>query len=199
MSMPVTSRALLKPVHVLILLVLAATAALLPAGTAAADHIEGTACGVSMRCAGHEHWPRMAMDDVQRAAKWRGTTLRGKPGTTDELLGWHGSDRLFGGDRADVLWADHVGDGQPTRQWDRIWGGDGGDFIYSARGRNTIYAGRGNDAIKTRYGRGVLDCGPGRDIVYVPRSRRKNWTYRNCERFDGRSESRRGEGIKPLP
>ena len=92
-----------------------------------------------------------------------------------------------------------MGTGQPTAQWDRIWGGDGNDFIYSARGRNTIYGGPGNDAIKARYGRGVVNCGPGRDIVHLPRSRRKNWTFTSCEKFEFRSESAIGRGLKPLP
>jgi hypothetical protein len=190
---------MLRALRPLAPVVVAISAPLLPAGAADADHIEGTSCGASVKCAGHEHWPRMTMDDVQRADKWHGSALRGKPNNTDELLGWHGSDRLFGHDQADVLWADHVGEGQPKGQWDRIWGGDGGDFIYSSRGRNTIYAGPGNDAIKTRYGRGRLDCGAGRDVVYVPKSRRRNWTFRNCEKYDGRSEAQRGGGIKPLP
>jgi hypothetical protein len=169
------------------------------ASVSRASHIKGTSCNTTAKCAGHEYWPRMTNDDVQRASENRGTTLRGKPDNSDELLGWHGSDYLYGEDKADVLWADHVGTGQPTRQWDRIWGGSGDDFIYSARGRNTIYAGTGNDAIKARYGRGVLDCGPGRDIVHLPRSRRKNWTFKSCEAFEYRSESVTGRGLKPLP
>ena len=113
----------------------------------------------------------MTNGDVQTAPQNRGATLRGKPGHSDELLGWHGSDHLYGGD----------------------------DFIYSARGRNTIYGGPGNDAIKARYGRGVVNCGPGRDIVHVPRSRRNNWTFKNCEKYEFRSEAVTGHGLKPLP
>ena len=140
----------------------------------------------------------MTLDDVQKAPQWSGATLRGKPNNSDELLGWHGSDTLYGLDLADVLWADHVGTGQPTTQWDRIYGGAGNDFIYSSRGRNTIDAGPGNDAIKIRYGRGVLDCGPGRDIYNVPRSRKGRWKIRNCEKVDYRTERERGGGVQPL-
>jgi len=168
------------------------------AAVSQADHIAGSACTKST-CAGHEFWPRMTQDDVQKTPENKGGTLRGKPGNSDELLGWHGSDYLYGEEQSDVLWADHVGTDQPTTQWDRIWGGGGNDFIYSARGRNTIYGGPGNDAIKARYGRGLVDCGPGRDIVHVPRTRRKNWTFRNCEQYEARSESATGRGLRPLP
>ena len=182
------------------LLVAVLLAALVGFGSVShANHISGTSCGTSAQCAGHEYWPKMTTDDVQTTPQNRGGTLRGKPGNSDELLGWHGSDYLYGEDKADVLWADHVATGQPTAQWDRIWGGEGNDFIYSARGRNTIYGGPGNDAIKARYGRGVVDCGPGRDIVHVPKSRRTNWTFKSCEKFEFRSESATGQGLKPLP
>ncbi|MDP1848118.1 MAG: hypothetical protein Q8K79_10035 [Solirubrobacteraceae bacterium] len=179
-------------------LAFAALGALSLASVAAADHIEGTSCGTSAKCADHDGWPRMTLDDVQTAAQSRGTTLRGKPDNSDELLGWHGSDTLWGYGRADVLWGDHIGTGQPTTQWDRIYGGPGNDFIYSSRGRNTIDAGPGNDAIKIRYGRGVLNCGPGRDVYNVPRSRKSRWKIRNCEKVDYRTEAQRGGGLKPL-
>jgi Ca2+-binding RTX toxin-like protein len=180
-------------------LTLAALGALSIGSVAGADHIEGTSCGTTAKCADHDGWPKMTLDDVQTAAMNRGTILRGKPNNSDELLGWHGSDRLYGYDLADVLWADHQGTGQPTTQWDRIYGGAGNDFIYSSRGRNTIDAGPGNDAIKIRYGRGVLDCGPGRDIYNVPRSRKSRWKIRNCEKVDYRTEAERGRGLMPLP
>lgn len=167
-------------------------------GVAVADHIEGTSCNNTKKCADHKYWPKMTLDDVKTASP-SGSTLRGSKTRSNELLGWHGSDKIYGGNKADVLWADHVGTGQPTSQWDRIWGEDGDDFIYSARGRNTIYGGAGNDAIKIRYGRGLVDCGPGRDVIGVPKSRKKNWTIRNCEVIDTKTEAQRGGGLKPLP
>lgn len=172
------------------------------AGTASvstANHIKSSPCSSASACAGHEFWPKMTSDDVQRTPQNRGGTLRGKPGNSDELLGWHGSDILFGGDKADVLWADHVGTGQPATQRDQVYGGPGDDFIYSARGRNILEGGPGNDAIKARYGRGTVNCGPGRDIVHLPRKRRKNWKFISCERFEYRSESKAGRGLKTLP
>jgi len=167
-------------------------------GLAFADHIAGTSCGSSRSCAGHQFWPTMSLNDIQKADEYRGTTLTGKQNKSNELLGWHGSDTLTGGTKSDILWADHEGDGQPTGQWDRIYGGEGSDFIYSARGRNTIEGGEHNDAIKARYGRGVINCGPGKDIVWVPKRRRRNWKFKNCERFEYRTESQVGHGLKPL-
>ncbi len=168
-------------------------------GPAVANHIPGTSCGSVRACAGHEFWPRMTLSDVQVADETEGSTLRGRPGNSDELLGWHGSDTLYGGEKADVLWADHIGTGQPKNQVDVLYGGPGDDFLYSAAGRNTLSGGPGNDAIKARYGRGTVDCGPGRDIVHLPKKRRVNWTFKGCERFEYRSESATGRGLKPLP
>ena len=169
------------------------------ASVSRADHIASSPCSTASACAGHEFWPKMTINDVQRTPEFGGGLLRGRPGNSDELLGWHGSDTLFGGDQADVLWADHVGTGQPSTQRDQVYGEAGNDFIYSARGRNTIKGGLGNDAIKARYGKGTVDCGPGRDIVHLPRKRRRNWTFIGCERFEYRSESATGRGLKTLP
>lgn len=179
------------------LLLAAATALLLLAPAVRADHIEGTSCGNSVTCAGHEFWPRMTMADVQKAPK-DGGVLHGRRGNTDELLGGHGSDTLYGYSRSDVLWGDSEGDGQPKKQKDHLVGAGGDDYIYSSHGRSVIEAGGGWDAIKVRYGRGKLDCGPGRDFVYIPRSRKKRWVFNGCERFEYRTESEMGHGLKTL-
>lgn len=161
-----------------------------------ANHIAGTSCGTTTACAGHEYWPRMTLKDVQKADPNKGSTLRGKLNKNNELLGWHGSDHLYGSNRADVLWGDNVGDGQPTSQHDTMFGGAGNDFIYSSHGLNTIDAGSGNDAIKSRFGHGILNCGSGIDIVYIPKSRKSNWKFKGCEKFEYRTEQQRGHGIK---
>ena len=168
------------------------------ASVSQADHIAGSACGNARKCASHEFWPRMTLGDVQIAKVGGGATLRGRHDNDDELLGWHGSDVLFGSGGSDVLWADHDAGKQPKRQSDRLYGGAGDDFIYSSHGRNTLFGGPGNDAIKARYGRGVVDCGSGRDIVHLPKSRRRNWRFTHCEKFEYRSESAMGRGLKPL-
>jgi hypothetical protein len=173
----------------LAVLVLGATGAV-----ALADHIPGRPCN---GCASHKYWPRID-GKLAKTPKWKGGTLVGTE-RRDQLMGWHGSDVLRGGPGRDVLWGDHDGRGQPTKQRDRIFGGRGTDFIYGSHGHNRIYGGPGNDAISVHYGRGVVDCGPGRDIYHVARSRKHRYKFRNCEKVDYRSESQRGgRGLKPL-
>jgi Ca2+-binding RTX toxin-like protein len=162
--------------------------------TAVADHIPGRPCS---NCASHAHWP--SIYGKLKKANHRSVVFRGTR-RSDELLGHHGSDRLYGRGRADVLWGDWEGGAdQPTNQRDRIYGGSGNDFIYGSHGRNVVFGGAGNDAISVHYGRGYVDCGPGRDIYHVPKSRRKRYKVRNCEKVDRRSEAQRGGGLKPLP
>lgn len=157
-----------------------------------------TACGTTQKCAGHEFWPAIAKENIQ-IAHGGGVTFRGAPNASNELLGYHGSDTLYGGNKSDVLWSDYIGTGQPATQVDKLYGGPGNDFLYSSHGLNTLDAGPGNDAIKARYGRGTVDCGAGRDIVYIPKSRKSRWKFKGCEKFEYRSESVLGHGLKPLP
>lgn len=168
------------------------------AGTAGAQVTHASACGTTTKCAGHEFWPTIDKRNIQ-IAHGGGVTFRGAQDESSELLGFHGSDTLYGGNKADVLWGDYIGDGQPSTQVDKLYAGPGNDFLYSSHGRNTLDAGPGNDAIKARYGSGTVNCGSGRDIVYVPRSRKSHWTFKGCEKFEYRSESVIGHGLEPLP
>ena len=151
---------------------------LLAAVPAVADHIPGRPCS---DCASHEHWPTIH-GRIVKANNGQARTFHGTD-RSDELLGHHGSDRLYGRGSSDVLWGDWQGGAtQPTSQRDRIYGGPG------------------NDAISVHFGRGFVDCGPGRDIYHVAKSRRKAYKFRNCEKVDYRSESARGgHGLSPLP
>ena len=176
------------------LLLLAVPVVLLTTGAALANHIPGQPCS---NCADHDMWPRID-GKVARTDKARTNRLRGTE-RSDQLMGMHGSDYLSGRGSSDVLWGDADPTGQPASQVDRIYGGGGRDFIYGSHGRNVISGGAGNDAISVHYGRGVVDCGPGRDIYHVARTRRKNYTFRNCEKVDYRTERARGGGLKPLP
>ena len=159
---------------------------------ASASHIPGSPC---TGCASHEFWP--TIDGVFAKAKNQSVDYRGT-NRSDELLGHHGSDFLSGRGGSDILWGDWQASGNTEAQTDTIYGGDGTDFIYASHGRNVIHGGRGNDAISAHYGRGIIDCGPGRDIYHVPRSRKRNYKVRNCEKVDRRSERQRGGGLKPL-
>lgn len=153
----------------------------------------GTPC---TGCADHAEWPTIN-GHVRKAKNGQSKTYTGTR-RNDELLGHHGSDNLFGKDGSDVLWGDWQGPGQPESQRDSISGGAGSDFIYASHGHNRILGGSGNDAISAHYGRGTIDCGPGRDIYHVPKSLRKAYKVRNCEKVDRRSERQRGGGLKPL-
>ena len=175
------------------LLVASLLAALCLTSVALADHIPGHSC---TGCASHKEWP--TINGVIRKAKNRSRTYRGTS-RNDELLGHHGSDKLYGKDGSDVLWGDWDGKGQPSTQHDYISGGNGTDFIYSSHGYNRIEAGPGNDAVSAHFGNGIVDCGPGNDIYHVPKTRKRAWKVRNCEKVDRRSERMRGGGLKPLP
>jgi Ca2+-binding RTX toxin-like protein len=165
--------------------------AVLPS-VATASHIPGQPC---TGCASHQYWP--TIDGlIVKAKGYTGARLLGT-NRSDELLGHHGSDTISGRGDSDVLWGDWDGVNQPTRQRDLIFGGGGNDFIYGSHGRNTIYAGYGNDVIRVHYGRGYVDCGPGRDLYHVARSRRDNYTFKNCEKVEYRTESRGGV-LRPL-
>jgi len=175
------------------ILVVAVLGTLATTASAYADHIPGQPCS---NCASHAFWP--TIHGVLRKAHFNSATFHGTR-RSDELLGHHGSDRLFGRGRSDVLWGDWQGGAsQPTNQLDRIFGGGGNDFIYGSHGRNVIHAGPGNDAISVHFGRGFVDCGPGRDIYHVAKSRRRGYKFRHCERVEYRSEAARGGGLKPL-
>ena len=167
--------------------------ALLGAGVATARHAGGHGCS---NCADHKEWPRID-GKIVRADKARTNKLNGTS-RSDQLMGHHGSDTLRGEGSSDVLWGDFDPTGQPPGQVDVIYGGNGNDFVYGSHGYNAVYGGRGNDAISVHYGRGRVDCGPGRDIYHVARTRRKNYTFKNCEKVDYRTESARGGGLRPL-
>ena len=108
----------------------------------------------------------------------------------NELLGGHGNDALYAGPWGDVLWADYKPSGQPTTQVDRVFGGNGRDFIYASHGTNTIAAGGGDDWIKAHFGRGSIDCGGGRDLLYISRRAQRHYTIQGCERISHKTLGR---------
>ena len=137
--------------------------------------------GVAAGQTSHEGWPKI--DGVLKINKDDGNdTFRGT-GKSDELLGGHDSDTLYGHDRADVLWGDYKPSGQGTAQHDHLYGGSGDDWIYASHGRNTIAAGAGNDTVRTHFGRGSVDCGSGRDTLFISHRARPKYRVRHCERI----------------
>jgi Ca2+-binding RTX toxin-like protein len=134
----------------------------------------------------HEGWPKI--DGVLKINKDDGNdTVRGTA-RSDELLGGHDSDTLYGRGRADVLWGDYKPSGQGTAQVDHLYGGDGSDFIYASHGRNVIAAGSGNDTIHAHFGRGSIDCGGGRDTLFISHRSKRGYAISHCERISFKTE-----------
>ena len=85
----------------------------------------------------------------------------------DELLGHHGSDRIFGGPGNDILWGDWDPSNNNTHQKDVLDGGPGNDWLYPSHGTTVVKGGAGKDYVWAYYGRGTIDCGPGQDTARV--------------------------------
>ena len=98
----------------------------------------------------------------------------------DELLGHHGSDRIFGGAGNDILWGDWDPANNNTHQKDVLDGGPGNDWLYPSHGATVVKGGAGKDYVWAYYGRGTIDCGPGQDTARVKLN--GPWKLRNCER-----------------
>ena len=137
--------------------------------------------GVAQAKTSHDGWPKI--DGVLKMNKDDGDGTMAGTGRSDELLGGHDSDTLYGNGRADVLWGDYKPSGQGTAQIDRLFGGDGADFIYASHGQNIIVAGNGNDTIHAHFGRGSIDCGAGRDTLFISHRSKPGYQLRNCEQI----------------
>jgi Ca2+-binding RTX toxin-like protein len=150
-----------------VLLALSTTAAVAPAKTS------------------HDGWP--TIDGILYINHDDANVTRHGTERSDELLGGHRNDQLYGEAAADVIWGDQKPSGQSDAQFDHLYGGDGDDFIYASHGRNTIDAGAGNDFIKAHYGRGKIDCGAGKDVLYVSHKAQKKYKITHCETISHKS------------
>jgi len=159
-------------VHILRTILLAAglTALIATTASATADHSDWPSIPI------HDH-SRYKRNDPPGMDNWvaRGTKR------SDELLGGHHDDTLYGMGGSDILWGDYLAAGNTSSQTDRIYGGDGDDFIYGSHGRSIVYAGAGNDMVRIWFGRGYVNCGPGQDILYVSRKNGPKVKRKNCE------------------
>jgi RTX calcium-binding nonapeptide repeat (4 copies) len=141
--------------------------------------------------------PRYSCDAIHKRGSCHRRMVRTAAGVVvtskaghNELLGGHGNDALYAGPWGDVLWADYKPSGQPTTQVDRVFGGNGRDFIYASHGTNTIAAGGGDDWIKAHFGGGSIDCGGGRDLLYISRRAQRHYTIHGCERISHKTLGR---------
>jgi Ca2+-binding RTX toxin-like protein len=141
--------------------------------------------GVAPAKTSHEGWPKVTGKQKINASDangtWKGTELN------DKLLGGHGNDTLEGLGGNDVLWGDYKPSGQGTKQFDRINGGAGDDFLYASHGQNIMNAGPGNDSLKAHFGYGKIDCGPGTDLLYISHSAQKKYSIKGCETVSHKS------------
>jgi Ca2+-binding RTX toxin-like protein len=130
--------------------------------------------------ASHEGWPDTVVyksHPNDQSGVIRGTSR------SDELLGGHGNDSIWGRADGDVIWGDFKPCCQPESQYDSLNGGAGRDFIYASHGTNTITGGPGNDTIHAHFGRGgSIDCGPGKDLLFLSHRSKPHYRIRNCER-----------------
>lgn len=140
--------------------------------------------------ASHAGWPKISPKHLHMNTKdvspW---TTRGTS-ASDEILGGHGDDRLYGNGASDVLWGDHKPSGQGTGQSDVLDGGAGRDFLYASHGRNAILGGAGNDVVHAHFGRGSIDCGSGSDLVILSRRSQRIYRVTHCETVSFRLERR---------
>ena len=135
----------------------------------------------------HAGWPKID-GDLKMEKSNRGGTLRAtKLKKHNELLGGHGSDKIYAGKVGDVLWGDYRPGGQPTTQTDRIYGGQGKDFIYASHGANFIHAGGGADQIHAHFGHGEIWCGSGKVTLFLSHKSRKRYKLHSCERISYRT------------
>jgi Ca2+-binding RTX toxin-like protein len=139
--------------------------------------------------ASHDGWPETV--NYKSHPDDQNGVIRGT-GKSDELLGGHGNDLIYGRGAADVIWGDFKPCCQPSSQRDRLYGGAGNDFIYASHGHNNIYSGKGNDTIHAHYGTGgSIDCGSGNDLLFLShRSKKRYFSVHNCERTTFKHEGK---------
>jgi len=116
--------------------------------------------------ASHAGWPTIngkLIINKQNANE----TIRGDSELHNELLGGNGSDTIYGGEAGDVIWGDYRPSGQPTTQVDRVYAGNGENFIYTSHGANYVYTGTGHTIVHAHFGHGVIHCQSAQVTVIV--------------------------------
>jgi Ca2+-binding RTX toxin-like protein len=127
----------------------------------------------------HAGWPEI--NGVLKMHKAdQNDVMRGVPDRHNELLGGHGHDLIIAGNAGDVIWGDYKEGGQPTTQFDRLYGGAGNDFIYASHGTNFIRTGGGRNVVHAHFGRGRIRCGSASDIVFISHRSRPGYRLIGC-------------------
>jgi Ca2+-binding RTX toxin-like protein len=115
--------------------------------------------------ASHAGWPKIDGKTILNSHDLN-ETMRGEKHKHNLLLGGNGNDTIYGGEAGDVIWGDYKPSGQPTTQVDRIYAGNGNNFIYTSHGTNIVYTGTGHTIVHAHFGRGVIHCQSPRVVVY---------------------------------
>jgi hypothetical protein len=127
----------------------------------------------------HKGWPHIDGRLVINASS-RNTTIRGLTNRHNELLGGNGNDTIQGGNAGDVIWGDYKPGNQSTTQVDRLFAGNGNDFIYASHGTNYISTGGGRDQVHAHFGRGEIHCGSARDLVFLSHASKPHYKLFGC-------------------
>jgi Ca2+-binding RTX toxin-like protein len=128
----------------------------------------------------HKGWPHINGRLVINA-KSRNATIRGVKHRHNELLGGNRNDTIYGGDAGDVIWGDYKPGNQSTTQVDRLFAGNGNDFIYASHGSNYISTGAGRDQVHAHFGHGEIHCGSAQDVVFLSHISQPRYKLFGCK------------------
>ncbi len=107
----------------------------------------------------------------------------------NELLGGAGNNTIHAGPRGDIIWGYYKAEGAPLNQINRLWGGEGNDFIYAGHGWNEIWTGGGRDEVHAHYGRGIIHCESPTVVVWLSHRSEPKYKLDGCTKLTYKSNA----------